>query len=244
MDEKKAYPVKIIDSAGDIYIGKKLEEECYEDNGIMYINIENKAYRVAGIISSDSTDVLNYKIVILNDFELIESILEGDVLTVECGSDLYDLKDYVNSFKNDNEKNAYISFEPISSRHIEVGSENADQEFYMVISLFAIVNCIVISEFWILRRKKEIIIRKLFGFTNSRLFLYIYNQILKISAIAVIVVLLMEKTINVLGLTDYTISLRKTISAGIFIIISSLIITVIPVMKASDFQIEDSREIM
>lgn len=244
LDENIAYPVKIVDSAGNIYIGKKLKDECYENNGILYINIENKAYRVAGIISSDSTDVLNYKIVILNDLELFESILEKGILTVECGSNLYDLKGSVSSFYNDNGKNAYIDFNSISNRYIEVGSENANQEFYIAISFFAIINCIVISEFWILRRRKEIIIRKLFGFTNRRLFFYIYNQIAKISAIAVIVVLLIEKIISTLGLINYSLSLRKTMLAGMFVIISSLIVTVIPVKKASSFQIEDGREMI
>ena len=54
----------------------------------------------------------------------------------------------------------------------------------------------------------------------------------------------MEKIIDVIGLIDYSVSLRKTILAGVFVIISSLIVTVIPVMKASDFQIEDGREMI
>lgn len=244
LDENLAYPVEIIDSDGNVYIGKKLEDECYKKDGILYIDIEGKAYRVAGIISSNSTDVLNFKIVILNDLKLVESILENGSLTVECGSDLYDLNSPVNSFYNDNGTDAYIDINSISTRYIEVGSENADQEFYMVISLFSIINCIVISEFWILRRKKEIIIRKIFGFTNKKLFFYIYKQIVSISAAAVVIVLLMEKIIDVIGLIDYSVSLRKTILAGVFVIISSLIVTVIPVMKASDFQIEDGREMI
>lgn len=243
-DEKLSYPIEIIDRNGDIYIGKKLEEECVKDDGILYINIDNKAYRVAGIISSENTDVLNYKIVILNDYELIESLLEKGVLTVECGSNSYDLSSSVNSFYNANGKNAYIDFNSISSKYIEVGSENADQEFYMAISVFSIINCVVISEFWIMRRRKEIIIRKLFGFSNKKLFYYIYNQIAKISAIAIIVVLLMEKIMDVIGIIDYSLSLRKMIVAGVFFIISSLIVTWIPVRKASGFQMEDSREMI
>lgn len=244
LDENLAYPVNIIDSDGNVYIGKKLEDECYKKNEGLYIDIESKSYRVAGIISSNNTDVLNYKIVILNDMDLVESILEKGSLTVECGSNLYDLNSPVSSFYNDNGTDAYIDFNSISSRYIEVGSENADQEFYMVISIFSIINCIVISEFWILRRRKEIIIRKLFGFTNRKLFFYIYKQIAAISAVAVVIVLILEKFFDIVGIIDYPISLRKTILAGVFVIISSLIVTVIPVRKASSFQIEDSREMI
>lgn len=243
-NEKLAYPVRIIDKDGDVYIGKKLEEACYKNKGILYIKIENKAYRVAGIVSSNNTDVLNYKIIILNDSQLVESVLEGGSITVECGSNLYGLNQFVSGFYDENEGNAYIDFNRISDRYIEVGSETSNQEFYIVISLFAMINCIVISEFWILRRRKEIIIRKLFGFTNRHLFGYIYSQIVKISAIAVCIILLTEKILSKVGIIDYSLSLKKTILAGLFVIVSSLIVTIIPVKMASDFKLDAGREMI
>lgn len=243
-DENLSYPVKRIDVDGEIYIGKKLEEECHKIDGILYLTIEDKSYRVAGIVSSDSTDILNYKIIILKDMEVIKNILKKGSITIECGSNLHDLNQSVRDFYNDYGKNGFVEYNSISSRYIEVGSENADKEFYIVISIFSIINCIVISEFWILRRKKEIIIRKLFGFTNRRLFFYIYNQIGKISALAVVCVLIMEKIIKELGVIEYSLSLNKIILAGGFVIVSSLILTMIPVMKASGFRIEDSREMI
>lgn len=243
-DENLSYPVKIIDKDGEIYIGKKLEEECHRNNGILYLTIGDKDYRVAGILSSDSTDILNYKIIVLRDSNMISNILEQGTIIVECGSNLCDLDKSIRNFYSDYEKYAYIDYNSISSRYIEVGSETADQEFYIVISIFSIINCVVISEFWILRRKKEIIIRKLFGFTDKRLFFYIYNQIVKISTFAVALVLITEKIINELGIIDYSLSLKKAILACGFVIVSSLILTMIPIIKASSFQIEEGREMI
>lgn len=243
-EEKLVYPAEIVDKDGDVYIGKNWAYVCYESNGKRYVDIEGKPYRLAGIMSSDNTDILSNKIVILNAPELIEHMLENGVLNVECGSEVSDIEADVRSFCDENSERAYIDCSSIESRHIEVGSQNAEEEFYIIISLFSIVNCVVISEFWILRRRKEIIIRKLFGFTNQKLFFYIYNQILKIAAIAVGGVLLTEIIMKTAGIMEFSLELRRIVLAGIFVVVSSLVITAIPVKKASDFRIEDSREMI
>lgn len=243
-DEELPYQADIINETGKVYIGRKLFDLCQSDGENTYIMINGEKVYVAGRLSSEKTDVLNYKIVFTEEADMAEQILENTSLYIECGSNQKDCIGFITEFYNAYYTDMNISYSISSGNYVQVGSENSDERFYMIISVFAIVNCIVISEFWILRRKKEIIIRKLCGFTNFKLFKLLYGQILSVAVLAAGFVLMLQTLMSFIYSDIEKLSVEKVGAAGIFIITSSVIITVLPIYKAAHFTFGDGMEMI
>ncbi len=243
-DEELPYPVDIINEAGEVYIGRKLLHLCQSDSTGSYITVNGKRVYVSGYLSSKKTDVLNYKVVFTEKSGISEQIFSEREIYIECGSNKKDCLDTISEFYDAHYSNMNISYNQASGNYINVGSANADEKFYMVISIFSIINCIVISEFWILRRKKEIIIRKLWGFTDFKLFRLLYGQILSVAALAAVCILLLQGIFSFIYADIEKLSIEKFAAAGIFIVTSSVVITALPIYKAAHFKPGDGREVI
>lgn len=244
-DEKLAYSVTYMDKNGDVIVGSKLEDLCFEEAGKTYIMLDGKRLSVAGIVASEKSDVLNYKLILTPKMDMIYKLMSGcSSIVVEYGSDKSDITTQMLDFYNNNCNDVNLYYEKETDRFIEVGSDNADEKFYFVIMLFSMINCVVISEFWILRRKQEIVIRKLWGFTNLKILKLLYGQMIAISFVAVLVVLIIQAVISVFQESYGTISLNRLGLALIFTIISSFITVILPIYKAAHFKVSDGLEMM
>lgn len=232
--EPLPYPVKIINEAGELYIGRSLQEQCISEDGKLYMTIDGKKCPVAGIVESRKTDVLNYTLLFLEHSEMAEMSGQAGAFLLECNSNREDMQAAVSDFCRD----MHAEYHSISERYIEVGSQNADEKFYNAIAFFAIINCVVISEFWILRRKKEVLIRKIFGYSNLKLFCLFYRQMLCIASVSVLGVLLPEIIISYVTRTAISIDMQKVIVSAIFVVLASLVLVATPVYKASKFTID------
>lgn len=100
------------------------------------------------------------------------------------------------------------------------------------------MNCVVISEFWILRRKKEVLIRKIFGYSNLKLFALFYRQMLCVSSMAVAGVLFTELLVAHVTNVSISMDVRKLIVSVVFVVLASFVLALTPVYKASKFTIE------
>lgn len=232
--EPLPYPVKVIDEAGEVYIGRNMEEQCVSEQGQMYMTIDGNKLLVAGIVESGKTDVLNYKLLFLEHSEMAESLKQADAFSLECSSGQTDMQAELSDFCRE----MHGEYRSISERYIEVGSQNADEKFYNAIAFFAIVNCVVISEFWILRRKKEVLIRKIFGYSDLKLFALFYRQMLCVSSMAVAGALFTELLVTHVTNVSISMDVRKLIVSVLFVVLASFVLVLTPVYKASKFTIE------
>lgn len=232
--EPLPYMVKVTNEAGEIYVGKEMLEQCITENGEYYISIDGNKLLVAGVIESKKTDVLNYKLLFRENSEMAEQLTKADAFSMECNSNYTDMKQEISDFC----KEMHAEYSSISERYIEVGSQNADEKFYNTITFFAIVNCIVISEFWILRRKKEVLIRKIFGYSDLKLFFLFYRQMLLVSSSAVVAVLLIEACLSRFALIDISIDIQKAVVSVLFVVLVSFVLVLTPVYKAAKFTID------
>lgn len=66
--------------------------------------------------------------------------------------------------------------------------------FNVVSLIFSVMVCLVITDLWIARRRREVAIRKAFGYSNSKLFKLLFTDLLRISLPAFILAFVLQIT--------------------------------------------------
>ena len=235
--EDLPYPIEIINENGQLIIGRKLKDLCYEENGILYMTLNGQPIAVRGITSKLKTDILDYKLFLYcQDYEELKTYLgqEGQ-LNLECGSNVMDLEQEIYAAYENTD--ATIFYEKSGEPYVEVGSQNAEEKFYLIIAIFALVNCIAISEFWVMRRKQEIIIRKIFGFSDWKLFWMLYKQMLLIAGSAVVIVSIGQWILSLIK-QNMEFSIERMIWSVLGIFMIALVISIVPVYQAAHYKID------
>lgn len=235
-DEDLPYPVNVVDENGIAYLGRDLKKYCYSIDNSMFIEIEGNEYLVGGFIESRYSELLNNKIIIkLNNLKDIKSLADADLLLLNYGTNNENPDKSVNEFYNRFSVKYHINYEKQDFKYVEIGSTNSKEEYYIAIMIFAMINCVVISEFWIMRRKEEIIIRKLCGYSKMQLFSMLYTELLIISGIAVLISVVIQGKFMFYVYDELWI--RRVLFSIAFILLSSFIIVMIPVYKSSQFYV-------
>lgn len=241
--EDLPYTVDYINEQGEVIIGEDLKKWVYEKDNQKYICLDGISRTIAGYVKSDKSEILNYKLIFTPNSNVLDLYLdENEYLTLECASNNSSIKESVVAFYYENADIAEIFYEEDDNSYIEVGSENDNEKFYIIISLFSIVNCIVISEFWILRRKKEIHIRKLVGFSNMKIFSMLYKNILTIELPAIAVAMVLQGIINIFSGNKFILLNERIAYSLVFVIGSSLLIVLWPTVKLNKFTVSSGME--
>lgn len=251
-DEELPYPFLLGDSKFEsekmqVIVGKGLTKNCFtkQNDNKTYISIDDKDYEVIGVVGSTNSDILDGKLIFQFNENIWDTYLGSqDVYSFCYGSNQEEIhSDIMEFYKKCNGKwNIY--FEKDNSAYIEVGSRNEDEKFYWIICAFSIINCVVISEFWIIRRKQEIVVRKLWGYSNLKIFLDLYREMLLIALMAVIIVWFLQITLMpLIGThTGIEFSWNKLWHSIIFVLVSALLVILIPIHKVSQYKPCESME--
>ena len=98
-----------------------------------------------------------------------------------------------------------------------------------VVYIFCILNCMLMSEFWIIERNKEFAIKRTYGFGQLRLIGGIARDILILGAASLVIYVLVHLfAAGVLGIKLYTISWNlRLIASVLFINLTALVCTII-----------------
>lgn len=244
-DEDYPYPVDYITNKTGLILGTDLKEYCYKNgNSDLVIKINGTEQIVAGFIGSGYSDYLDGQILMGLDNRNVNELLgTQDMVSVEYGSNKADADAGFNAVYDVMREKYNITYEKNTGKYIEVGDDAAGEQFYMVIALFAMINCVVISEFWILRRKDEMLVRKLWGFTNVRLFGLMYREMFMVSGVATGINLLVRLIFHIVNKNESgEMFIQKLLTAVIFMIISSFIMVLVPVHHASKYRLSDGLE--
>ena len=98
-----------------------------------------------------------------------------------------------------------------------------------VVYIFCILNCMLMSEFWIIERNKEFAIKRTYGFGQLRLIGGIARDILILGVASLVIYVLVHLfAVGVLGIKLYTISWNlRLIASVLFINLTALVCTII-----------------
>ena len=178
----------------DVIIGGDFEKYVTENNKI---SLDGKQYNVTAVDDNSSGSEYSYSIVTwyngLSDFSK-EKLVSAEAISIKIISDKYQASEMFTLLRE-----AIMELYPDSNvyaEEIEGGIVyDADMEymsFYVTVYIFCVVNCMVAAQFWVMERRREIAIRKAYGFTNMRLFASLYLEFTKVAAISMLICLLFK----------------------------------------------------
>lgn len=223
-----------------VVLGLNLEEYCEEKADGRYIMLDGEEYAVTGIIGGRSDVLYAFDIMYDPDCrqECIDLLNSTGYIYVMLVSNKGELEDFVLEFAGQVQnlsEESYLYYEKAEQATEYMDAGMTDRDFYLLICIFSIVNCIIISEFWIIRRKQEIVIRKIWGFNNLRLMGILYTDLLKISMLAIVAVWLLQFFLVYVLHSDTGIrfDIGKLLQSIVFILVMSLVIVLLPVYKAA-----------
>lgn len=197
-----------------VVLGRDKLQYTYEKDGIRYITLESESYEVVGVIGSERSDYWDYKIVM--NIECVGSnvkrkLIDNGNYTIELSSDKYNLDDaYKEVYSNITsiDKMAVIESKKMNSMGDNYATESLHQEnvrVNLLVYIFCIFNCMLLSKFWIIQRSKEIVIRKVCGMSNGQIIKEVATNLVGISIFSLVVFLVVSQTVNILFKTQYVV---------------------------------------
>ena len=227
-------------SKKEVTIGKEILPYCTEKEGEQYLEIEGEEYLVVGIVGGAVSNALDGKVIL--SYNSLDSVLQNRILNqgeweILCSSNQQDLEPHVKQFCSrclSQDKPYYMDYEALEQRQkMDVKTTSESGSFYWAICGFAIVNCIVVSEFWILRRKQEMLVRKIWGYTNFQIFLLMFKELICISGVTVgigwIIQILVVKLLG--SGIGISLDINKFWMSILFIVMTALLIVFVPTYK-------------
>lgn len=195
--EKLNYPVvegEIPETDDDIeeptvILGRKFLEETTEQSGKRYYTLDGIPFRVCAVIGTASSDLFDYKVIIYSK-GLPESIqskwntLENMIFALESNQANTDemLKEIQTNVKQSGKK---IAINGGGTMEDLLPGVDSDGKYYVIVLLFCIVNVVIVSEYWIKSRYKEIALRKMLGYSDGRIYALLYRDMVINVAVAV-----------------------------------------------------------
>lgn len=178
-----------------VALGRDKYRYVYNRDGKDYITLGQEEYEVVGVIGSPVSDYWDYKIVLNIDcmsdsLKQSFSSLSNISLTVYSNKeDIMEIynKVYSNVVNVDNTCNI-VSYSKKDTGESTV-SETLQKENIktnVMVYTFCLINSIIISIFWTVQRKKELAIKRVFGFSNIRMIADIAVNLLLLMIITVI----------------------------------------------------------
>ena len=229
-----------------VAIGKLLEKNTYEENGKQYIDIYGEKYEVVGIVGFKNQSSLWDGRLFIPATSLPEKEIENHSLDMS-GMILYNEDSNFKEDINIIEKN---SKKLCKSMQIEYGGkiqtenmiENLIQSFddiyILVITgyLATLIYSINIVILWVEKRRFEIGVRKAFGYTDKDIAKMIFQELFGITLVSAVISIAIQEILSLvlgrLGNYPFKIYLPNIIISIVIVLITALITSVIPVIKA------------
>ncbi len=211
-----------------VLLGRGLEDICYERDGYTYVMAQNDEYRVTGFIGTDNSDAQDYEVVFFLSAcgDGVKQILEGyETVMVMMGSnskntaELYDLV-----AANIEERNLSCSLLMGGDEEKTYSGESTkDNSLYQMLYLFCMINCLVVSEFWISERKSDVSIRRILGYSGARIYGFLYAQLLKPVCVAAVLCLIAQFFSRYLSFEGVSLTMRLTMGNVLWMLAAMLI---------------------
>ena len=185
-------------SEREIAVGREKEKQAVVIDGKKYFTIEGERYEIVGVLGSEKSDYWDYKI-LLNiscvGQNVMTAVMSMQEYSIELGSNTGELdasysKIYGNIRSVDEASD--IKAQKINSAG-ESTMENTmareNMKVNIIAYIFCVLNCMIMSEFWIIQRRKEFAIKKAFGMKNIRIVRDIAVNVLELSCFSLVLFL-------------------------------------------------------
>ncbi len=239
---KGSYPSKSRLDSGEpcVILGKELHKYTYKKNGKQYIKICGDEYEVTGYISMYESSVLDHRIILFNGclspgvkddiryyfnstgIVCIVGFDSGEKEIVENGLSKL-CKEYENSLMYDN----YVRFaesSKVEEQHILYAKE---------LFVFALLTLIMFGSLWMLQLRKEIAIRRAFGYSIGKILFGLCVKIIVLTVLSAITVEIVINIINIASGKIFIISKKYIFEALSDYVFSGIIIVVVLIVPCA-----------
>lgn len=242
--EKGHYPTmeELNSDDSTIVIGRNYIPYIYVVNDKEYIDVQGERYCIAGVFGGESTE-FDDKAMIFNDNmgDMARNVLESDCSLWGMNfmfqsniSDVYSnymvMSDYLNPYGTLYEQmEEYVIYDEVSSEK--------DVYFYLIL-LYCVGITIMISVFWMYERKKELIIRRRYGYSSKDILCMLIKELVVMSVVSIVLSLAVILCLNVSAIghmISVTMNIKllaiTTIMYEIFVVTVSLIFPTFIIFK-------------
>ena len=232
--------VKTIDLSGDLeaVIGESFEKYLIDGN---QISLDGQLYNVVAVDESDEGSDYSFSILTRKEglSEYTETkMVNSEAISIKILSDKYNTSDSFAALRE-----SILELYPESRVYAEelsgeiLYSEDAGyMEFYIMVYLFCVINCMVAAQFWVMERKREMAIRKAYGYGSCRLFTTIYLEFTKVAMFGMLCCLVI-KWVSDLFMNNRIFAFELTVFNAMFLVgavlITSLVSILLPIYTIS-----------
>ena len=175
-----------------VILGRKQLEDAVFEDGNYYFELEGVRCRVCAILGSESSGLFDYNVIVY--YKGMEEALQDKVNKISDAEVLIESNQYEAQticdmiYQQVREQTEEVMLSAGSSIIIEGGqSAGGDSDYYLIIFLFCFVNIVFVSEYWIKRRYREIAVRKIFGYSDKKIYILLYRDMVINVSIAVLI---------------------------------------------------------
>ncbi len=169
-------------------IGVEYMEDIYSRDGEAFFEIDGKEYCVSGIIESPYSDYMNEKIVIyFSDLKSVRQKEIGENLSFTVQSDsapddaLNQLYRIIKELSPGTNIQAYRETEDTSE---PLGIDSEARRLQWILIGFCALVLALVADFWIEDRKREIAVKKTFGYGTWRILAMLMGELLEFMAVS------------------------------------------------------------
>lgn len=230
-----------VGEADTIAIGTGLEECTYTKGEKHYIEIGGKEYEVVGKIGVEGTDLQKGTIILSLaglSKQMLSAINSEESIHLVIQSNKDSTEDIYKSItKGLLPADSTFTNESLDMMKQSLSYEDTGLSFAVVIYLFSIINCIIVSEFWIVQRKREIAVRKAFGWDNFDVVLLVFKDMFRLVGTTCLISLLLGFILSKVFINLISLSIQfdmvNIVTVVIYIFMTSIISILCPIYKVT-----------
>lgn len=191
--ESGAWPTEQELSSGKpvVVIGCGYKDYVYQSDGREYFDIQGEAYEVKGYIGGGRSNEYDEYVIMFGGNlgsmaeEQLSAACEAWGLEIMFQSDSAGMEPEVQEAEQVlGEKGDFFVVSRESNTNVYVNADS-DGTFFWIYAYCGGIS-VLVSVFWIMQRKKELIIRKAYGYSNRRLIRFLACELIKICMMSVL----------------------------------------------------------
>lgn len=172
-------------------LGKSLKRDTYSRNGCDYIKINGDEYYVTGYVAAENSAIFNHHVILyyecmgkgaLKDLEYYKNNA-GVFLVFSSDTDMSVYADLFAEYEKRYSENLFAT--NFQSFYASASIRPESRKIAMLIYVFSAVLVILSIIYWYISNKKEIVIRRAYGYSKGRVILLIFRRILGLLVLAI-----------------------------------------------------------
>lgn len=217
-------------------IGKSLKSATYSKAGETYILLEGDEYKVIGITGDEYSDFDSSTLLVFYDSlgnHLKQSLKEQTNLELSLQSNEWDtyeeaMKLYDRISQKDASTKCALSF--VESIPFKNTMNHSRYLVDILLFLFCLINCVIVSIYWVYKRIHEIAVRSFYGYSTIRLAIMLWKEIISVILISTFVTMMIHFLSEWIIYKQFIINQYYLIRSGILLLLFSLIVSGITIV--------------